>query len=378
MEEKVAQKILLVEPEFPIAPKSKNHSQFLPIGLLKIASFYKSKGCKIQLHRGNYKASFYPDQIMITSLFTYWSEYVKESVKLYKYVYPKSEIIVGGIYATLMPDHCKQYTGCDKVYVGLHEQAEKYSPAYDMVDVNYQIIHGMRGCTRTCSFCGIWRLEKKGFKDATQIKNEIRSNKLVFYDNNFIANPDIENILSTIADFRFNQKVIKCEAQSGIDGRILEEKPYIAKMLYKARFSEIRIAWDFGYEQNMRVENWIKILKDAGYNYRTIFVFMIYNWEFDYEQMELKRKKCFNWNIQIADCRYRPLNFTYDHYNGKIANQTTNDYFIHPNWTDQEIKLFRKNIRQHNICIRYNIPWNKYSITLESENARNRIKRISA
>ena len=30
-------KILLVEPAFPIPPKSKNHKDFLPIGLLKLA-----------------------------------------------------------------------------------------------------------------------------------------------------------------------------------------------------------------------------------------------------------------------------------------------------------------------------------------------------
>ncbi|PIP18082.1 MAG: Fe-S oxidoreductase, partial [Parcubacteria group bacterium CG23_combo_of_CG06-09_8_20_14_all_35_9] len=56
-------KILLVEPNFPIPPKSKNHAHFLPIGLLKIASYHRSLGDKIELHRGNYPAQFYPDQI---------------------------------------------------------------------------------------------------------------------------------------------------------------------------------------------------------------------------------------------------------------------------------------------------------------------------
>jgi len=367
--------ILFVEPEFPIAAKSKNHSNFLPIGLLKLASYYRKRGHSVTLHRGNYAASFSPDQIMVTSLFTYWSNYVRDTVYFYKKLYPKAEIIVGGIYATLMPVHCKTYSGCDKVFIGQHKSAEKCYPAYDLIDVNYQIIHGMRGCTRTCSFCGIWRLEKKSFKNSKQIQKEIKSNKVIFYDNNFLANPDIENILTMLSVHKHDNKVIQCDSQSGIDGRILEDKPYLASMLKKARFKEIRIAWDFGFDQYKRVENWINILKSVGYNHRNIFAFMIYNWNFDYDQMELKRNKCLEWNIQIADCRYRPLNATYDHYNGNILNQTNDEYFIHQNWTDFEVKQFRRNVRQHNICIRYKIPWSRYSRCLETKFARNNINK---
>jgi hypothetical protein len=362
--------ILLVEPNFPIPKKSKNHSNFLPIGLLKLAAYYRKNGDNVHLIRGNELAPYIPDRILITSLFTYWSEYVKDSVTFYKSNYPDSKIIVGGIYASLMPDHCKDYTDCDEVYVGQFDQAEKCIPAYDLVNVDYQIIHGMRGCTRTCNFCGIWRLEKKQFKTSDQIKSEISSNKIVFYDNNLLANPNIEDILTMLSNLKINDRVIHCDSQSGIDGRILEEKPYLAEMMYRARFSIIRIAWDFKYDQYERVEKWINILKAAGYDHRTIFVFMIYNWDFDYNHMELKRQKCFDWNVQIADCRYRPLNSVFDNYNSKVINQTNDDYYIHPDWTDDEVKQFRKNVRQHNICIRYKIPWSNYLRANENKFAR--------
>lgn len=370
--------VLLVEPKFPIPAKSKNHSKFLPIGLLKLASYYRKNGYIIQLNRGNYKSSFYPNQILITSLFTYWADYVRNAVKFYKNKYPEAKIIVGGIYASLMPEHCKNFTECDEVFIGQHKEAENCRPAYDLVDVDYQIIHGMRGCIRTCSFCGIWRLEKKHFKTTSQIKNEILSNELVFYDNNFLANPHIESILDMLSNYKYHDKVIKCDSQSGIDGRILEEKPHLAKMLKKARFSNIRLAWDFGYDQHRKVENWIRILREAGYNRRSIFVFMIYNWEYDFYQMELKRQKCFEWDTQIADCRFRPLDAVYDNYNGNLSDQTQSDYYIHPDWTDYEVKQFRKDIRQHNICIRYKIPWTKYSKELETKFARNNINKLGA
>ena len=101
---------------------------------------------------------------------------------------------------------------------------------------------------------------------------------------------------------------------------------------------------------------------------------MIYNWDYNFEYMELKRRKCYQWGVQIADCRYRPLDQTYDYYNGHVENQNQDDYFIHPNWTDDSVKQFRKNVRKHNICIRHGISWEKYSQKLERLNARKKSK----
>ncbi|MCP3682888.1 MAG: Fe-S oxidoreductase [bacterium] len=369
-------KILLVEPDFPIPNKSKNHSNFLPIGLLKLAAYYRKKGHKIKLNRGNHPAGFYPDRILVTSLFTYWSKYVKETVQYYKKCYPKARIEVGGIYATLMPEHCKRQTGCDKVFIAQHKGADKCFPAYDLVNVDYQIIHGMRGCTNKCPFCGIWKIERKGFKNAEQIKKEISSNRIIFYDNNMLVNPYIEEILKMLANTTNNGKVLHCECQSGFDGRVLMQKPHLAEMLKKARFENIRVAWDFPCtEKNLQmVEGWIELLENAGYKRKDIYIFMIYNWDYPHSHMELKREKCYELGVQIADCRYRPLNQTFDMYNPRADNQTNEDYYIHPNWTDAEIRRFRKNVRKHNICIRHKIPWDRYDQELERLNSRRLIE----
>jgi hypothetical protein len=363
--------VLLIEPNFPFKHKSKNHSSFLPIGLLKLASLFRSQKFEVQLLRGNTEADNYPDQIYITSLFTYWSIYVKESVNFYKNLYPKSKIIVGGIYATLMPEHCKEYTGCDEVYIGQNEEAENFLPAYDLVDVDYQIVHGMRGCSRKCPFCGIWKIEKLSFKNAEQINKEICSNKLIFYDNNMLVNPDIENILTMLSNTNYKGRALKCECQSGFDGRILAKRPELALYLKKARFENIRLAWDFAYEQYSEVEKWILIMENAGYIRNEIFIFMVYNWSFEYEELEAKRKKCFEWGVQIADCRFRPLDQTFDNYSSQARQQTGNDYYIHSNWTDKLIRKFRSDVRKHNICIRYKIEWNNYEKRLESINSKN-------
>jgi len=352
-------KILLVEPNFPISPKSKKHSNFLPIGLLKIASYHRALGDEIELKRGNLPAGFYPDEIKVTSLFTYWSKYVKESVEYYRNLYPKAFIEVGGIYASLMPDHCKSYTNCDKVSKGLYQcgLAERFEPAYDLVNVDYQIIHASRGCFRKCSFCGAWKIETKVIYKKT-IKNEIKSTKIVFYDNNLIANPYIKNILNEIADFRIGKRVIHCESQCGLDGRLLNQE--IANLLKKARFQNPRIAWDGRFTHKDKIREQIEILLRAGYMSKEIYVFMLYNWRIPCNEMREKLEQCRKWKVQVIDCRYRPLDRTKDNYNSRALRQTDVDYYIHPGWTDWQVRRFRKTVRHQNIAIRLDLPNARY------------------
>lgn len=360
--------ILLVEPKFPIPTKSKNHKNFLPIGLLKIASFLRSKNINVLLVRGFSNSSddisklqeFNPTEIWITSLFTYWSKHVKDSVQYYKKSFPNAKIIVGGIYASLMPEHCKEYTGCHEVFKGIYKEAEDFFPAYDLVDVNYQIMHTSRGCIRKCKFCGTYRIEPR-FYVKNSILDEIKSNKLIFYDNNFLANKNIFNILDELSNAKYQNKLVHSECQSGFDGRILNEA--LAIKLKKARFINPRIAWDNSYNDYKEIERQLVFLYNAGYNPKDIYVFMVYNFELSFEIMEDKRKKCYEWGVQISDCRYRPLDQIFDNYNSHVDKQTNKDYFIHPAWKDEEVRQFRANVRRQNICIRHNFPF--YSKILE-------------
>ena len=371
----MSKRYILVEPEFPIPTKSRNHKNFLPIGLLKIASYLKNNGNEVMLLRGiNHNFflvdklnNFYPDEIWITSLFTYWAEYVKETVKYYRNLFPKAKIVVGGIYASLMPKHCIDYTGCDEVFVGILKEAEMFFPAYDLIQdanphpIDYQIIHASRGCPRKCEFCGTWKIEPK-FEAKKSIRDEIRYKKLVFYDNNFLCNPYIENILDELIRLKKEKKIKWCESQSGFDGRILLKKPYLAKLLKEAGFRYPRIAWDWGFEDFDYIEEQLNLLIEAGFKSKDIFVFMLYNWEISFEEMEKKRKRAWQWRVQISDCRFRPLNQTFDHYNPRLL-QTNSDYYIHPKWSDEKVKKFRKNVRRQNICIRHNKSF--YSKELE-------------
>jgi len=360
--------ILLVEPPFPVSRKSKNHKHFFPIGLLKIGSYHKRLGDSVQLVRGDLpkkKVFFDPDIVMVSSLFTYWSGYVARTVRHYKRLFPGARVVVGGIFASLMPDECRRVTECDEVYVGLYKggiaEMERIDFSLLPEDVDYQVIHASRGCPRRCPFCGVWKIEPR-FTWKSSIRNEIVKPKLIFYDNNLLANPRIENILGEIIEFGFSKGTpysryqVKCESQSGLDGRILEEKPHLARLLKKARFHTPRIAWDGPVSEHKRIQNQVQVLLSAGYRAKDIFVFMLYNYTITYEELKQKLDFCWRWKVRVADCRFRPLDSLFDNYMPQVKVQTRGSYYIHPNWTDGEIRAFRREVRWQNIAIMFGLP----------------------
>lgn len=368
-------KVLLVEPNFPFPTKSKNkaseiHKNFVPIGLLKIGAYYKSLGNLVYLVRGNVSREDIkycePNLILITSIFTYWSKYVWDAVEHYRNLFPHSKIMIGGIYATLHYDKKYFQNNLKKFnatcHVGLHNEAEQFYPDYTLLGkIDYHATHVMRGCIRRCSFCGTWKIEpKRTDKTSAELIEELKSigkNRVVFFDNNFLANRNIKQILNDLAELKINKKPLIFESQSGFDGRLLEKDPELAMLLRKARFQNVRIAWDNSLSDFSSITKQINYLVKAGYKPKDISVFMIYNFNITYEEMLQKIEYCKNWGVQITDCRYRPLESTEDNYNPSLSKrgQTREDYYIHTKagWTDEKVRAFRKKVREHNIWVRY-------------------------
>lgn len=369
-----AKHVLLVEPAFPYPNKSKNkansiHKNFVPIGLLKLGAMYRDKGCKtIKLVRGNKSEAeigFIPNEILITTLFTYWSKYVWECVAHYRKLFPTCKIQLGGIYATL---HAKteKFQKLLKEYdiinhIGTHDEAEKYYPDYSLIpEIDYHATHMMRGCIRRCSFCGTWKIEPKIVnKTKEQIIKELQEvgkNKVIFYDNNILANRYIKDILKELSSLKINGQRVSFESQSGYDGRLIELDPELSVLIKKAGFDNIRIAWDNGLSDRKSIKKQISHLVNAGYSPKDVSVFMIYNFDMPYNDMIKKLNYCKKLGVQITDCRYRPLEVDHDDYNPHLRNgQPEGSFYIHKKsgWTDKKIRKFRHNVREHNIWIRY-------------------------
>lgn len=415
--------ILLVEPDFPIPPKSRNHNNFLPIGLLKIGNWLQQKGYNVVLARGNLNRKeitkkfriknkklkgeiIVPDEIYITSSFTYWSNTFWDSVNHYRSLYKEwkkePDIKVGGIYVSLFYGKSDFMEKCRKLKIrphsGIMRGPERVGPDYSLLNnaiIDYQIIHTSRGCTRKCRFCGThiiesgyyanriaryYKVDGYDFIAKKSIIDEVKrfypqQYKLIFYDNNLLLNhPYIDNILNEIIEF--NQKIRKenrryktnkpeliCESQSGFDGRVLENKPIIALQIKRANFQNVRIAWDNSLKDRSKIKKQLDILHNAGYPYKEIFIFVLYNWKYDFYDLEEKRLACWDWKVQISDCRFRPLNREYEKYRPRVNQERLDEYYIHPKWSDKEVKQFRRNVRRQNICVRQSRDF--YSATLE-------------
>ena len=351
-------RVLLVEPDFP-RPAGPVRAVHLPIGLLKLASYHRAEGDEVALARAPEAGPFVPDEVKITSVFTYWSQYVWEAVSRYRSLYPKARIEVGGIYASLMPEHCAQ-SGCDHVEVGPYRggAADEVEPAYDLVESDYQIVHASRGCARHCGFCGAWRIEPK-VKYRNSVVALLVKRRALFYDNNLLANPHIGDILAELAEFRLaDGRRVVCESQCGFDTRLLTGE--LAKDLKRARFQRPRISWDGPYSEWPVVRGGVKVLEEAGYQRRDTYVFMLYNHEVPYAEMREKLEACRRWGVRVSDCRFRPLDATEDGYRPGPRPQEGVEYYLHPGWTDSQVRRFRRAVRHQNIAIMLRLPNNRY------------------
>ncbi len=117
-------RVLLVEPEYTQAKRTKHEAKLCTIGLYKHYFFHVSKGDKVCLVKGCVTPEIEPDMIKITSLFTYWSKDVFKAIEFYSKMYPNAIIKVGGIFASLMPEAVKENNPDVVVHKGIDKEVE--------------------------------------------------------------------------------------------------------------------------------------------------------------------------------------------------------------------------------------------------------------
>lgn len=134
-------KILLAEPSYK--------ADFKPLGLMRISTFHKNKGDNVEFIKGERKPNYTPDKIYITTLFTYRKRETLRCVRYYRKKFPKTDIIVGGIMASLHPEMFKK-EGV-RVHVGLLKGVENCPPDYDLFpEMDYSFTFASRGCVNKC------------------------------------------------------------------------------------------------------------------------------------------------------------------------------------------------------------------------------------
>lgn len=166
-----------------------------------------------------------PDLILVTSLMTYWYTGVQETVAELRRRWPDVPIHLGGVYATLCPQHARAHSGADTVIAGAGEPAllerleietgfrvlprfdpedlDSYPyPAFDLQHrVDYVALMTSRGCPFACPYCASGLLQPDHRRRSpARVCEEIRHwhghcgvRDFVFYDDALLY--DAENHL---------------------------------------------------------------------------------------------------------------------------------------------------------------------------------------
>lgn len=164
------------------------------------------------------------DRICITTLFTFYWEKTIDAINYYKnFCKDPSQVFVGGIAASVMPEEMEKETGI-KPLVGLLDKSGELDPGnniiIDQLPLDYSILEEIdytypehdgyyaymtRGCVNHCAFCVVPKLEPV-YQTHISIKDKIEATKrkfgerrnLLLLDNNVLASSDFYNIIDEI------------------------------------------------------------------------------------------------------------------------------------------------------------------------------------
>jgi radical SAM superfamily enzyme YgiQ (UPF0313 family) len=241
-----------------------------PPGLAHIPRNYCRYGISPDWFRNDLAALDPPDLVLVTSLMTYWYPGVRETIEVIKSVYPQAPLVLGGIYATLYPEHARRTCGADRVaagpgedtILGLTAELTGWSPAarsdpgdldslpLPALDLGRRLAHvpllTSRGCPFACAYCASRYLQPRMLKRSpASVTAEILHwhqthavRDFAFYDDALLVDaenhviPLMEGILGAGTALRFHTPNAL---------HIREITPELARLMFRAGFHTIRL-----------------------------------------------------------------------------------------------------------------------------------------
>ncbi|HMK66232.1 MAG TPA: radical SAM protein [Thermodesulfobacteriota bacterium] len=255
-----------------------------------------------------------PEAVLITSSMTYWYRGIEETIALVRSVFPKTPVILGGIYATLMPAHAQAHIQPDYLITGPgegailkllaritgHESAHLRDfsdldllplPAFDLYPaLDYICLLTSRGCPFACPYCASKLLQPRFMqRSAEGVVEEILYwhatrgvTDFTFYDDALLTG--FENHLGPILETLLKKKVsVRFHTPNAMHVRELTDER--ARLLYKAGFITLRLGLETTNWE--RQEKWggkmnrtdlgraVTALKKAGFEKGRIEVYLL-------------------------------------------------------------------------------------------------------
>jgi radical SAM superfamily enzyme YgiQ (UPF0313 family) len=241
-----------------------------PASLAGIPRKYSRYGISEETFRDRLESVREPKVVLVTSIMTYWYPGPFHVIRLVKERFPKSFVVMGGIYATLCSDHARKHSKADYVLPGdgfakiltivgdllgvpsgaipqgFHLDNLPY-PAFDLYPIlDYGCILTSVGCPYRCDYCAAWKIIR-GFahRDPNRVVDEIEFwtstleiHDIAFYDDALMA--DSEKHFMPMAR-ELLQRGIRClfHTPNGIHGREISDE--IASLMYEVGFKTVRL-----------------------------------------------------------------------------------------------------------------------------------------
>ena len=286
--------ILLVEPAY--------YTRYPSLGLLKLASYHNLQGDTVELVRGCQPVIQPPDMVYITSLFTYAWKPVHQAVAYYKNMFPKAKVVLGGVYATLMPEHAT-LSGADEIHRGLCDEAEGLIPDYSLVpDWRESIVFSHRGCVNRCPYCAVPIMEPTvGEIKVKSIRHLIASGhrKVVLWDNNLLGATNWRDLIAELKEVG-----LPVDFNQGLDARRITEE--VAQEFKGLRIYPVRMAYDVPAERKA-LGRAIPALRAAGFRPRDMVVYVLYNFQDSPQEFLERLCDLVEWGVVAYPMRFEPL-----------------------------------------------------------------------
>lgn len=316
----------------------------------KVPRIYRRYGLSDEALFGDLDKIPVPDLIMVTSMMTYWYPGVHRMIRVLKERFPGVPVILGGVYASLCPEHAREKSGADHVVsrfdpvefvkfachltgmtpVFLPPDFSYYPPpSYHLYPrLEYGVVMTSRGCPFKCSYCASPLLSPHFFrKKPDEAAGEILSladrfniEKFAFYDDALLVDQE-NHIIPILERLESSGRSFSFFTPNGLHGRYIT--PSLAKLMQRAGFRQLRISLESTDEKFLRqsggkvtpgeTEKAVNSLLDAGFSRDSIGIYLIMGIPGQsFEECNLSIEYVNRLGVQIRLSDYSPVPGTAD------------------------------------------------------------------